>query len=122
MSESILNHILEIFYILIGLQLLYTAFRILKSSKHHKKYGTALFWILLAITFIVGPYITNVFNGIFILMMGALTLFKQVTIKNIVDVTEKEGDMGAQKYGNKLFIPALILAIAAIAVSMIAID
>lgn len=54
MSESILNHILEIFYILIGLQLLYTAFRILKSSKHHKKYGTALFWILLAITFIVG--------------------------------------------------------------------
>ncbi|SUM76896.1 membrane protein [Staphylococcus saprophyticus] len=117
MSESILNHILEIFYILIGLQLLYTAFRILKSSKHHKKYGTALFWILLAIIFIAGPYIPNVFNGIFILMMGALTLFKQVTIKNIVDVTEKEGDMGAQKYGNKLFIPALILAIAAIAVS-----
>ena len=32
MSEQVLNNILEVFYILIGLQLLYTAFRILKSS------------------------------------------------------------------------------------------
>ncbi|WP_409327561.1 DUF979 domain-containing protein [Staphylococcus pseudoxylosus] len=117
MSEQVLNNILEVFYILIGLQLLYTAFRILKSSTHKKKYGTALFWILLAATFIVGPYIPNVINGLFILMMGVLTLFKQVTINNIVDVTEEEGLHGARKYGNKLFIPAVILAIAAIAVS-----
>lgn len=117
MSEAVLNNILELFYILIGLQLLYTALRILKSSSHKKKYGTALFWILLAATFMIGPYIPNVINGIFILMMGALTLFKQVTIKNIIDVTEQEGEQGAHKYGNKLFIPAIILAVSAIAVS-----
>src|SRR5699024_5452214 len=117
MSENTLNNILELFYILIGLQLLYTAYRVLKSSSHKKKYGTALFWILLAITFIAGPYIPNVINGAFILIMGALTLFKQVTIKNIIDVDEVEGNKGAKKYGNKLFIPAVILAFAAIAVS-----
>jgi len=117
MSEAVLNNILELFYILIGIQLLYTALRILKSSSHQKKYGTALFWILLAATFMIGPYIPNVINGIFILMMGALTLFKQVAIKNIIDVTEQEGEQGAQKYGNKLFIPAVILAVSAIAVS-----
>ena len=88
MSENTLNNILELFYILIGLQLLYTAYRVLKASSHQKKYGTALFWILLATTFIIGPYIPNVINGIFILVMGGLTLFKQVIIKNIIDITE----------------------------------
>ena len=117
MSEHTLNQILELFYILIGLQLLYTAYRVLKASTNSKKYGTALFWILLAILFIAGPYIPNVINGIFIIVMGILTLCKQVVIKNIIDVNEAQGNVGSQKYGNKLFIPAIVLAIAAIIVS-----
>ena len=117
MSEHTLNQILELFYILIGLQLLYTAYRVLKASTNSKKYGTALFWILLAILFIAGPYIPNVINGIFIIVMGILTLCKQVVIKNIIDVNEAQGNLGSQKYGNKLFIPAIVLAIAAIIVS-----
>ncbi|PTG42192.1 DUF979 domain-containing protein [Staphylococcus cohnii] len=117
MSEHTLNQILELFYILIGLQLLYTAYRVLKASTNSKKYGTALFWILLAILFIAGPYIPNVINGIFIIVMGILTLCKQVVIKNIIDVNEAQGNLGSQKCGNKLFIPAIVLAIAAIIVS-----
>ena len=49
--------------------------------------------------------------------MGILTLCKQVVIKNIIDVNEAQGNVGSQKYGNKLFIPAIVLAIAAIIVS-----
>ena len=45
MSEQTLNQILELFYILIGLQLLYTAYRVFKASTNSYKYGTALFWI-----------------------------------------------------------------------------
>src|SRR5699024_3530147 len=117
MSDQTLNQILEIFYILIGLQLLYTAYRVLKATSNKKKYSTALFWILLAILFIGGPYIPNVVNGVFILVMGALTLCKQVVIKNIVDVNDTQGDKGSKKYGNKLFIPAIVLAVAAVIVS-----
>ena len=36
MSEATLNHILEIFYILIGLQFLYTAYRALRSQDKSK--------------------------------------------------------------------------------------
>ena len=36
MSEHTLNQILELFYILIGLQLLYTAYRVLKASTNSK--------------------------------------------------------------------------------------
>lgn len=117
MSQSTLNHILEIFYILIGLQFFYTAYRALNSKDKMKSVGTATFWTILGILFIVGPYIPNAINGILVLMMGILTLFKQVTIKNIVDVTDKEVEDGSHKYGNKLFIPAVVLAVVAVIVS-----
>ncbi|MHD0397507.1 DUF979 domain-containing protein [Staphylococcus simulans] len=117
MSQHTLDIILECFYILIGLQLLYTAYRVLRDKNKAKRMGTALFWILLAITFMFGPYIPNVVNGALILCMGLLTLTRQVTIKNIVDVTEKQGDQGADRFGNKLFWPAVVLAVVAVIVS-----
>ena len=46
MSEATLNHILEIFYILIGLQFLYTAYRALRSQDKSKSLGTALILLL----------------------------------------------------------------------------
>ena len=49
--------------------------------------------------------------------MGALTLFRQVKIKNIIDVNDKEVEKGSAKYGNKLFIPAIVLAVVAVVVS-----
>lgn len=117
MSQSTLNHILEIFYILIGLQFFYTAYRALNSKDKMKSVGAAAFWTILGILFIVGPYIPNAINGILVLMMGILTLFKQVTIKNIINVTDKEVEDGSHKYGNKLFIPAVVLAVVAVVVS-----
>ena len=82
MSETTLNHILEIFYILIGLQFLYTAYRSLRSTDKSKSLGTAAFWTILAILFIGGPYIPNVINGMLVLSMGVLTLSsKQVKLK-----------------------------------------
>ena len=46
--------------------------------------------------------------------MGALTLFRQVKIKNIIDVNDKEVEKGSAKYGNKLFIPAIVLVVAVV--------
>ncbi|MEB2655467.1 DUF979 domain-containing protein [Staphylococcus haemolyticus] len=117
MSEATLNHILEIFYILIGLQFLYTAYRALRSQDKSKSLGTASFWTILAILFIGGPYIPNAINGLLVLAMGALTLFRQVKIKNIIDVNDEEVERGSAKYGNKLFIPAIVLAVVAVVVS-----
>ena len=117
MSEATLNHILEIFYILIGLQFLYTAYRALRSQDKSKSLGTAAFWTILAILFIGGPYIPDAINGLLVLAMGALTLFRQVKIKNIIDVNDEEVERGSAKYGNKLFIPAIVLAVVAVVVS-----
>lgn len=117
MSETVINRILECFYILAGLQFIYTAYRALKAPDKGKRVGTALFWLILAILFIAGPYLPNVINGLLIVLMGVLTLFKQVTIKNIIDVNESEVEQGTRRYGNKLFMPALVLAVVAVIVS-----
>lgn len=117
MSETVINRILECFYILAGLQFIYTAYRALKAPDKGKRVGTALFWLILAVLFIAGPYLPNALNGLLIVIMGLLTLFKQVTIKNIIDVNDREVEQGGRRYGNKLFIPALVLAVVAVIVS-----
>lgn len=38
-------------------------------------------------------------------------------IKNIIDVNDEEVERGSAKYGNKLFIPAIVLAVVAVVVS-----
>ncbi|MCU5746283.1 DUF979 domain-containing protein [Staphylococcus sp. SQ8-PEA] len=117
MSEVVINRILEVFYIIVGLQFIYTAYRAVTSPAKGKRIGTALFWLILAILFMFGPYIPNVMNGVLIVLLGLLTLFKQVKIKNIVDVNDQEVERGAERFGNKLFIPALVLAVVAVIVS-----
>ena len=89
----------------------------LRSQDKSKSLGTAAFWTILAILFIGGPYIPDAINGLLVLAMGALTLFRQVKIKNIIDVNDKEVEKGSAKYGNKLFIPAIVLAVVAVVVS-----
>ncbi|MBI5974590.1 DUF979 domain-containing protein [Staphylococcus canis] len=117
MSETTINQILEFFYILIGLQFFYTAYRVLKFKDNDKRIGTAAFWIILGLTFIIGPYVPNVINGIFVLVMGALTITKNVKLGKVVEVNHETEEKGATHYGVKLFIPAIVLAVAAIIIS-----
>ena len=63
--------LLEIFYILSGLVAFSAAYMAFKDYNHPKKIGTAIFWILLGLTFMIGKYIPSEIVGIMILAMGA---------------------------------------------------
>ncbi|GGI43371.1 DUF979 domain-containing protein [Mammaliicoccus stepanovicii] len=117
MNNQTINQILEIFYVLIGLQFFYTAWRVFRNNLNEKRIGTSLFWVILGLMFIVGPYIPNMINGILVLTMGVLTITKNVRIGKIVDVKHEEEEAGASKFGSKLFIPAIVLAVVAVVVS-----
>lgn len=117
MNEIVINRILELFYILIGLQFFYTAWRVFRNPSNEKRIGTTLFWIILGLAFIIGPYIPNWLNGVFVLTMGALTITKNVKIGKIVEVDPEIEKRGAAQYGVKLFIPAIALAVIAIIIS-----
>lgn len=117
MSPQTISHILEIFYVLIGLQFIYTAYRVYRETRNMKRVGTALFWCILGLLFMVGPYIPNWINGLLVLLMGFLTITKNVKIGKVVEVEHQEEEKGATRFGNLLFIPAVVLAIVAVIVS-----
>ncbi|ARJ50467.1 DUF979 domain-containing protein [Staphylococcus lutrae] len=117
MTQQTINQILEIFYVCIGLQLLYTAWRVFRQSANEKRMGSALFWLILGILFIAGPVIPAVINGLLVLLMGLLTFTKNVRLGKVVDVEHREEITHASRFGNLLFIPALVLAVVAVIIS-----
>ena len=114
---AISNMLLELFYILIGIMMLSTTVLSLKDKSNPARYGTALFWALLGIIFIFGhklPY--NVVGGMLV-VIGILTFPKQVKPGTIKDLDYKFGEDQANKLGIKIFLPPLMIAIAALVIA-----
>ena len=114
---AISNILLEIFYIIIGIMMLNTAVLTLGDKNHKAKIGTAVFWALLGIIFIFGPYIPSVLVGAILVVIAVLTLTKQVKPGTVKALDEKFGEEQAQKLGLKVFIPSLVIALAALAIA-----
>ena len=115
--KQISNFLLEFFYMLSGVIMLVTAFYTLKDSKHTAKIGTAMFWGILGIIFIAGKILPPALVGALLLVMGALTLTKQVKIGTIIHPADEFREAQAKKIGGKIFLPSIILAIAAFAIA-----
>ncbi|REB90653.1 DUF979 family protein, partial [Staphylococcus pseudintermedius] len=49
MSPQRISQILEIFYVLIGLQFAYTAYRLYRYPSNIKRIGTTVFWFILGL-------------------------------------------------------------------------
>ena len=115
--KAISNMLLEIFYIIIGIMMLNTAVLTLKDKNHKAKIGTALFWTLLGIIFIFGPSIPPALVGATLVVIAVLTLTKQVKPGTVKALDEKFGEEQAEKLGLKVFVPSLIIALAALGIA-----
>lgn len=109
--------LLEGIYILAGLVLLMTSFTAFKDEGHPKRIGTTIFWGLLGLIFIFGKYVPPVLIGSLLLFMGVLTAAKQVTFGTLKNSTEEFREKKAKEIGNKIFIPALAIAVVAFGVA-----
>ena len=114
---AIFNMLLEIFYIIIGIMMLNTAVLTLRDKNHKAKIGTSLFWALLGIIFIFGPYIPSVVVGGILVVIAVLTLTKQVKPGTVKALDEKFGEEQAKKLGLKVFVPSLVIALAALGIA-----
>ena len=115
--SAISNMLLEIFYIIIGIMMLNTAVLTLRDKNHKAKIGTSLFWALLGIIFIFGPYIPSVVVGGILVVIAVLTLTKQVKPGTVKALDEKFGEEQAKKLGLKVFVPSLVIALAALGIA-----
>ena len=114
---AISNMLLEIFYIIIGIMMLNTAVLTLRDKNHKAKIGTSLFWALLGIIFIFGPSIPPALVGAKLVVIAVLTLTKQVKPGTVKALDEKFGEEQAKKLGLKVFVPSLVIALAALGIA-----
>lgn len=111
------NTLLEIMYIICGIILIVCGIYALVDNANPKKIGTAAFWIIFGVIFIVGPYINPAIVGALLLVMGALTATKSVRLGSLQNSSEEYRIAQEEKVGNKIFIPALSIGVVAFSVA-----
>ena len=111
------NTLLEIMYIICGIILIVCGIYALVDNANPKKIGTAAFWIIFGVIFIVGPYINPAIIGALLLVMGALTATKSVRLGSLQNSSEEYRIAQEEKVGNKIFIPALSIGVVAFSVA-----
>ncbi|MEE0881487.1 MAG: DUF979 domain-containing protein [Turicibacter sp.] len=109
--------LLFVIYAIIGLICISLAVSAMRSKEQPARIGTGLFWAILGIIFILGDYIPSNIIGILIIVMAVLSASKQVRMVSFKTSTDEFKQESAAKIGNKLFIPALVLAILAFVIA-----
>ena len=109
--------LLFVIYAIIGLICISLAVSAMRSKEQPARIGTGLFWSILGIIFILGDYIPANIIGILIIVMAVLSASKQVRMVSFKTSTDEFKQESAAKIGNKLFIPALVLAILAFVIA-----
>lgn len=107
----------EVFFCIIGIIFILVGVKALKDNELGPRIPTAVFWFVLAFTFILGPYLPNWVTGACILVMTVISAFGKVKPSKSDVPTAEQTRKSADRLGNKIYIPALALALVAVAVA-----
>ncbi|MCF0148263.1 MAG: DUF979 domain-containing protein [Clostridium sp.] len=111
------NILLEIFYIMVGLFFMLTMMFTLKDKNHKTKYGTALFWGILGVIFILGNIIPPAIIGLLIVVIGLLAALNQINIGSLKQLDATFASLKSKEIGIKIFVPSLIIALVALIIA-----
>ena len=109
--KALLKLLTQIIYILCGLVSISTGIRGLKNEK--AKIGTFLFWTILGIIFIFGEAIPYKVTGGLLIVLAIITVTKQLHIGKFENISSQFKIAQSEKLKNKIFIPAVLIGIAA---------
>ncbi len=88
-------------------------------SLRDRRIGNAAFWGLLAVSFFFGSHLSDLANGALVLALVAIAGTGRLK-RSDPDTTPPEERLSlSERYGNKLFIPALIVPLTAVAGTLI---
>lgn len=100
---------LEYVYTVAGIFLAILSYLTLKDKGNPKRLTTAFFWGLFGIIFLFGSYIPPMVVGIAVLLMALLAGLGGVRMGSYPQTSESERQWRANKLGNVLFLPALLI-------------
>lgn len=96
-------------YLLCGIYLAYVAWQSFHDKNHSKRLGTTAFWALLAIAFLAGGRLPPMLMGILALVIAGLAGSGAIGLGQYYAPTPETRAIKAQRLGNRLFIPALLI-------------
>lgn len=118
MQEFMSTIMPEVFYTLCGLVCLDASFRAFTKNEE-ARIGTSLFWLLVGCIFIFGKLMPSEVTGVILVIMGCLTVTKQVRMGSFTEVSSDVKEKESRKIGNKIFIPAVSVGVLALAFSFV---
>lgn len=101
----------EWLYVLLGVFFAVTSLLSLRSQN----IGNACFWALLAVSFFFGSHIGDLMNGLIVLGLVAIAALGGLKPSNPETTTPVEREYFSNSLGNKLFLPALVVPVVAVA-------
>ncbi|GLC30715.1 DUF979 domain-containing protein [Clostridium omnivorum] len=117
----------EVLYVLCGIIAFYSVYATLKDKKHPSRIPTALFWAILGFIFTfsrIGTLwgnkkiaVNDTFVGYLVLAMAVLSALKLVKFNKFEESSREFKEKMSMKIGNKIFVPALVLAVVAFVVA-----
>lgn len=107
----------EFFYVLCGLVCFSAAFRARKNTS--ARLGTMLFWTLTGIIFMLGKVLPPAAVGGMLIVMGCLTVTKQVKIGKFTESTPEFRKASSERIGSKIFVPAVAVGLIALILSFV---
>ena len=110
---------LEWLYVLTGLVFSAWALLSLRDRTNPKRWGNAAFWGLLAGSFFFGSHISDLANGILVLVLVALAGTGQLGRSHPATTNGTERTALAARLGNRLFVPALVIPLTAVAGTLV---
>ena len=105
---------LDTFYAIAGVFLLLVAGRALADRTQPKRWGSALFWGLLAVVFLAGNHLPAVVVGYMVLAMVVLAATKQMGVPLARGVPAGQRAAEAARLKNRIFLPALLIPATAV--------
>jgi uncharacterized membrane protein len=101
----------EWLYLLAGAAFALWALLSLKDGRR----GNAAFWALLALSFLLGSHLSDLANGLLVLAMVGIAGFGGLRRSDPPTTTQEERQAHAAQAGNRLFVPALVVPLTAVA-------
>ncbi|HEX8841559.1 MAG TPA: DUF979 domain-containing protein [Sphingomicrobium sp.] len=80
-----------------------------RDETNAKRWGNAAFWALLAISFWFGDFLGDIGNGLLVLVLVAIAGMHLIGRGTKESTTKEERERFSARYGNKLFLPALVI-------------
>jgi uncharacterized membrane protein len=96
-------------YVLAGAVFAGLAFSSARDRSNRKRWGNTAFWWLVAMSFWFGDLLGDIGNGVLVLALVAIAGMHLLGRGKTETTSAEERDSFSQRYGSKLFLPALII-------------